>query len=39
MKMGKRIFAGNDLGAATAKIVIFGDKQLLGYSIIPTQGP
>jgi len=32
----KMIFAGVDVGAATAKAVIFGGNKILGYSIIPT---
>ena len=27
---------GIDVGAATAKAVIMGDGQILGYSVIPT---
>jgi len=30
------IFAGVDVGAATAKTVIFSNNRILGYSIIPT---
>ena len=30
------IVAGVDIGAATAKTVIFGDNQILGYVVIPT---
>jgi predicted CoA-substrate-specific enzyme activase len=30
------IYAGVDVGAATAKAVIFGDNRILGYAIIPT---
>jgi len=30
------IFAGVDVGAATAKTVILGDDRILGYSIMPT---
>ena len=30
------IFAGVDVGAATAKTVIFGDNSVLGHCIIPT---
>lgn len=33
---GKVIFAGVDVGAATAKTVILSDNQILGYAIIPT---
>jgi predicted CoA-substrate-specific enzyme activase len=32
----KMIFAGVDIGAATAKTVILSDNRILGYSIMPT---
>lgn len=32
----KRIFAGVDVGAATAKTVIVSGERILGYSVIPT---
>ena len=29
-------FAGVDIGAVSAKAVIFSDNQIMGYSILPT---
>ena len=34
--MTQKIFAGVDVGAATAKTVILSDNRMLGYAIIPT---
>ena len=34
--MARKVFVGVDVGAATAKAVIFSGSKLLGYFIIPT---
>ncbi|MFH1625393.1 MAG: acyl-CoA dehydratase activase [Pseudomonadota bacterium] len=34
--MGAKLYAGVDVGAATAKTVIFSDGKILGFKVIPT---
>jgi len=34
--MANRIYAGVDIGAATAKTVVVSDSEVLGYAVIPT---